>query len=87
MIGCDMCSCRNGRIECARPPRCNRSGEEDDCDMCRQLRPGPVCGPDGRNHLTRCTAVNCSGFSPVDLANGPCQSQVSGSDSTIIMEW
>ena len=74
MVGCDVCGCRNGRIECARSPQCRRP--LDTCERCRRLHPGPVCGPDGRNHLTVCAAVNCAGFSPVDLERGPCQSQV-----------
>ena len=71
-----MCGCRDGRIECARAPHSNGSQEEDACDRCQELPPGPVCGPDGRNHLTRCSAVNCADFSPVELEGGPCQSQV-----------
>ena len=74
MIGCDVCGCRDGRIECTHSRHCRRP--QDTCEKCKRLRPGPVCGPDGRNHLTECAAVNCAGFSPVDLERGPCQSQV-----------
>ena len=49
----------------------------DPCDMCRDEPTSPVCGPDGRNHLSRCTAIYCAGIPAVELKDGPCQSQVS----------
>ena len=48
----------------------------DPCDMCRDQPTSPVCGPDGRNHLSRCTAIYCAGIPAVELKDGPCQSQV-----------
>ena len=44
--------------------------------MCSKYPPSPVCGPDGRNHLSRCAAINCAGIPAVDLLDGPCQSHV-----------
>lgn len=48
----------------------------DPCDACRAMPLDPTCGPDGRNHLSRCTAVRCAGIPAVNLQEGPCQSQV-----------
>ena len=49
---------------------------DDPCDQCRTRRPGPMCGPDGRNHMSHCMAVQCAGIPSTDLQAGPCQSQV-----------
>ena len=54
--------------------------EGDACDMCVVMPLGPTCGPDGRNHLSRCTAVQCASIPPVLLQEGPCQSQVTLSE-------
>lgn len=75
-FGCKICGCRNGRLRCARP-RCPEEEEEEEEDSCRACDggpPDPVCGPNGINYRSLCTAVNCSGIPPANLEKGPCQS-------------
>ena len=79
---CEACGCRDGRLKCTHSRRhckpATPSGNESDvCNQCRREGPpGPVCGPDGRNHISSCAAIKCAGVSPLDIRTGPCQSEV-----------
>ena len=80
--GCAFCGCFDGRLKCAYLRHCNLTtpteSSSDRCLECeKQHPPGPVCGSDGRNHISLCSALHCAGVPPTDIHPAPCQSRVS----------
>lgn len=82
-MDCGMCGCHDGRLRCIHFRHCKPKTTRNETDQCRECEkrspPGPVCGPDGRNHISSCAALHCAGVSPLDIQLGPCQSQVNSS--------
>ena len=79
-LDCGVCGCLDGRFRCIHFHYCKPKTTGNETDLCRECErkspPGPVCGPDGRNHISSCAALHCAGVSPLDIQLGPCQSQV-----------
>ena len=82
-----VCGCYNGWLKClhAHHHHNNMTHTEVPHDKCHQCMlqhpPAPVCGSDGRNHISLCSAMHCAGVPPVTISHSPCQSRVSSYDT------